>query len=107
VLFSCNFNFFITVPGFQVGWVGMRCLLGEFWLRVCSCGCGLSCSIEEDFVTWKEGLWPSLCEAFGIDSSSQENMVREYVLTEYTDLPPEKIFTGEPHRLGSYKNQKP
>ena len=77
--------------------------------HVCSCACGvtLQCSIEEDFVTWKEGLWPALCQAFGIDSSSQENMVREYVLTEHTDLPPEKVFTGEPHRLGSYKNQKP
>lgn len=66
----------------------------------------VSYSIEEDFVTWKEGLWPAVCHAFDIDSSSQESLMREYALTEHTDLPPEKIFSGEPHRLGSYQNQK-
>ena len=67
----------------------------------------VSYSIEEDFVTWKEGLWPAVCHAFGIDSSSQESVMREYALTEHTDLPPENVFSGEPHRLGSYQNQKP
>ena len=25
------------------------------------------CSIEEDFVTWKEKLWPTVCTYFGLD----------------------------------------
>jgi hypothetical protein len=64
-------------------------------------------SIEEDFVTWKEELWPSVCQQFGVDSSQQSGMVREYQLTVHEDLPKEKVFVGEPHRLGSYQNQKP
>lgn len=64
-------------------------------------------SIEEDFVTWKENLWPSVCQRFGIDSSEQRAIVREYQFTVHTDMPSERIFEGEPHRLGSYENQKP
>ena len=63
-------------------------------------------SIEEDFVTWKEGLWPVVCEQFGMDSSLQSAMAREYTLTLHSDLPTERVFAGEPHRLGSYQNQK-
>ena len=66
-----------------------------------------SFSIEEDFVTWKEELWPSICEKFGIDSSQESAMAREYQPTVHDDLPKEKVYVGEPHRLGSYQNQKP
>ena len=48
-----------------------------------------------------------MCEQFGVDSSQQSAMVREYQLTVHQDLPKEKVFVGEPHRLGSYQNQKP
>ena len=65
------------------------------------------CSIEEDFVTWRENLWPSVCQRFGLDSSEQRAIVREYELTVHTEMPAERIFEGEPHRLGSYENQKP
>ena len=67
----------------------------------------MSCSIEEDFVTWKEGLWPAVAQYFNIDSSQATQVGREYELKVYNDLAKEKIFTGEPHRLGSLQNQKP
>lgn len=67
----------------------------------------MSCSIEEDFVTWKEALWPAVAQFFNIDSSQATQVGREYELTLYNDLAEEKIFTGEPHRLGSLQNQKP
>lgn len=67
----------------------------------------LSCSIEEDFVTWKENLWPTVCQKFGIDSSEQVGIVREYELTVHEEMTPEWVFTGEPHRLGTFQNQKP
>lgn len=57
-------------------------------------------------MTWKENLWPSVCQRFGIDVSEQGGIVREYQLTVHTDTPPERIFEGEPHRLGTYDNQK-
>ena len=65
------------------------------------------CSIEEDFVTWKENLWPCVCQKFGVDGSEQAGIAREYKLTVPPDLSPERVFTGEPHRLGTYLEQKP
>ena len=58
-------------------------------------------------MTWKEGLWPAVCQHFGIDSSLVLGNVREYRLTLHPDLPGEKVFVGEPHRLGSLLTQKP
>ena len=62
-------------------------------------------SIEEDFVTWKEKLWPAVCEYFGLDST-EGSVGRDFALTTYDSLPPEKVFAGEPHKLGSYEIQK-
>ena len=64
-------------------------------------------SIEEDFVTWKEGLWPSVAQYYGIDSSQATQVRRDYELTIHTDLNPTEIFSGEPHKLGSFVLQKP
>ncbi len=60
-------------------------------------------------MTWKEDLWSTVCQRFGIEASQQDNVAREYELTEHSegDLPSERIFSGEPHRLGTYNNQKP
>ena len=65
------------------------------------------CSIEEDFVTWSEALWPVVCQRFGVDSALDTSNVREYTLTVHSDLSPERVFTGEPQRLRSFANQKP
>lgn len=63
-------------------------------------------NIEEDFVTWKEKLWPAVCEYFGLDTT-EGSIGRDFELTVHEDLPPEKVFVGEPHKLGSYEIQKP
>jgi NADPH-ferrihemoprotein reductase len=63
-------------------------------------------NIEEDFVTWKEGLLQIIVEYFKIDASQATHVGREYELTIHTDLQPQEIYIGEPHRLGSYETQK-
>ena len=58
-------------------------------------------------MTWKESLWPSVCQKLGVEGSQDTSVMREYALTVENDIPPERIFSGEPHRLGTYENQKP
>ena len=43
---------------------------------------------------------------FKIDSSQATAVGREYEFTKHSDLSTDEVFTGEPHRLGSYRNQK-
>ncbi|XP_059147602.1 NADPH--cytochrome P450 reductase-like [Physella acuta] len=65
-------------------------------------------NIEEDFVTWKEKFWPAVCSYFGVEATGENVNTRQYALTPVPeDLPKEKIFTGEPARVGSFTNQKP
>jgi len=65
-------------------------------------------NIEEDFVTWKEKFWPAVCSFFGVEATGENVNTRQYELgTVPEDLPDEKIFTGEPARLGSFRTQKP
>ena len=64
-------------------------------------------SIEEDFITWKEGLWPAVIQFFGIDTSQATQVGREYELTIHNDLASDRVFCGEPNRLGSFAKQKP
>ncbi|KAH7637560.1 nadph--cytochrome p450 reductase-like [Dermatophagoides farinae] len=64
-------------------------------------------NIEEDFITWKEKFWMCICEKFGVERSGEDFNTRQYDLILHEDLPPEKVFTGEVVRLGSYRNQKP
>lgn len=63
-------------------------------------------SIEENFVTWKEAMWPAVCQYFGVNSSQSTANIREYKLTIHTDLPSEKVFVGESNRLGAFAKQK-
>lgn len=48
-----------------------------------------------------------ICEKFGVERSGEDFNTRQYDLILHEDLPPEKVFTGEVVRLGSYRNQKP
>lgn len=69
----------------------------------------LNDSIEEDFITWKDKLWTSVCEFFSIESTGEDISLRQYELTVHDDMEimKEKVYVGEPARLGSFKNQRP
>lgn len=64
-------------------------------------------NIEEDFISWKENFWPTVCEYFGLYEMSEDVSSRQYSLTIHEGLPIEKLFTGEPAKLASFKTQKP
>ncbi|XP_071447149.1 NADPH--cytochrome P450 reductase [Hetaerina americana] len=68
-------------------------------------------NIEDDFITWKDRLWPTVCEFFGLDSSGAgvdgEATLRQYKLTVRPDVPLDRIYTGEVARLHSLTNQRP
>ncbi|XP_033117022.1 NADPH--cytochrome P450 reductase-like [Anneissia japonica] len=63
-------------------------------------------NMEEDFVTWKDKFWPSVCEHFGVEATGDESSIRQYSVTVHEDIPDEKIYTGEPARLHSLQKQK-
>jgi len=64
-------------------------------------------NIEDDFITWKEGFWPSVCEYFGIETLGEDVSVRQYKLAEHSDIDPGRLYTGEVARLHSFVNQRP
>ncbi|XP_066601720.1 NADPH--cytochrome P450 reductase [Prorops nasuta] len=64
-------------------------------------------NIEDDFITWKDKFWPSVCEFFGIEGAGEDVSIRQYKLTEHLDAQPERVYTGELARLHSFKNQRP
>lgn len=65
------------------------------------------CSIEDDFITWKERLWPTVCDYFGIESTGEDVLSRQYRLLEQPDVAVDRIYTGEIARLHSLQNQRP
>lgn len=67
----------------------------------------LYCSIEDDFITWKDKFWPAVCEYFGIESTGEDVSIRQYKLQEFKDEIPDRVYTGEMARLHSLKNQRP
>ncbi|XP_050457452.1 NADPH--cytochrome P450 reductase isoform X3 [Cataglyphis hispanica] len=64
-------------------------------------------NIEDDFITWKDKFWPTVCEFFGIEGAGEDVSIRQYKLTEHVDLPADRIYTGEIARLHSFTNQRP
>lgn len=63
-------------------------------------------NIEEDFLTWREKFWPTVCEHFNIQVVGDDISIRQYTLTLHDNLSPDQYFKGEMSRLGSYKIQK-
>lgn len=64
-------------------------------------------NIEEDFISWKDKLWPAVCEKFGVEASGEDISTRQYRLVVHDEsVAPEKIYTGEIARLHSYENQR-
>jgi len=64
-------------------------------------------NIEDDFITWKEGFWPAVCEFFNIETFGEDVSVRQYRLEEHADMDPAKLYTGEIARLHSFSVQRP
>ena len=67
------------------------------------------CNLEDDFITWKENFWGSVCDKFGIEASGEDFNTRQYeakILGE-DDFKPEKLYKGEPARLKSFITQRP
>ncbi|XP_034251435.1 NADPH--cytochrome P450 reductase [Thrips palmi] len=64
-------------------------------------------NIEDDFITWKEGFWPAVCEHFGLETMGEDVSVRQYKLTEHSEINPDRLYTGEVARLHSFANQRP
>lgn len=66
-------------------------------------------NIEDDFITWKDKFWPAVCEMFNIESTGEEELVRQFRLVTHApdELTPNSIFTGEMARLHTLQNQRP
>nr|QQZ00429.1 CPR [Cydia pomonella] len=66
-------------------------------------------NIEDDFITWKDKFWPSVCEMFNIESTGEEELVRQFRLVTHApeNLTPNSVFTGEIARLHSLQVQRP
>merc|ERR1719297_426277 len=66
-------------------------------------------NLEDDFITWKEAFWASVCQEFNIEASSEDFNTRQYEhkILEEGDYKPEKLYTGEVARLRSYITQRP
>uniref|UniRef100_U5EZ84 NADPH--cytochrome P450 reductase n=1 Tax=Corethrella appendiculata TaxID=1370023 RepID=U5EZ84_9DIPT len=64
-------------------------------------------NIEDDFITWKDKFWPAVCDFFGIESTGEDVLTRQYRLLEQPDVTPDRIYTGEIARLSSLVNQRP
>jgi len=66
-------------------------------------------NLEDDFITWKEAFWASVCQEFNIEASSEDFNTRQYEhkVLEEGDFKPEKVYTGEVARLRSYITQRP
>ncbi|GBP76213.1 NADPH--cytochrome P450 reductase [Eumeta japonica] len=66
-------------------------------------------NIEDDFITWKDKLWPAVCEKFNIESTGEEELIRQFRLVTHSldEIPKSNIFTGEIARLHSLENQRP
>lgn len=66
-------------------------------------------NLEDDFITWKEAFWQSVCSEFGIEQIGDDFSMRQYECTilEEGQFKPDRLYTGEVARLKSYVTQRP
>ncbi|CAG4910379.1 unnamed protein product [Colias eurytheme] len=66
-------------------------------------------NIEDDFITWKDKFWPAVCEKFNIESTGEEELLRQFRLVTHGpgEIATNEIFTGEISRLHSLQVQRP
>jgi len=66
-------------------------------------------NLEDDFITWKEDFWASVCKEFGIEATGEDFSMRQYEAKTLAegDYKPEKLYKGEPARLRSFITQRP
>jgi len=50
-------------------------------------------SMEEDYLEWKESMWPELSKALGVEEGAGGD-TPDFVVTEELHHPPEKVFLG-------------
>jgi hypothetical protein len=46
-------------------------------------------NLEDDFITWKEAFWASVCQELNIEASNEEVNTRQY---EHKVRPPFQVF---------------
>ena len=65
-------------------------------------------NIEEDFITWKEELWTSVCQRFNLTEQKKEFKIHDYELIEHAanSVPEEEIFRGEVSKLNRIYKDK-
>jgi NADPH-ferrihemoprotein reductase len=51
-------------------------------------------AMEEDYLEWKEKMWPELAAALNVEEG-QGGDTPDFVVTEDTPYPPEKVYLGE------------
>jgi len=66
-------------------------------------------NIEEDFINWREGFWPTVAAHKNWKLVEEKEGIRQFDLTlhDLDSLQPTQYFKGEPARLQSFVKQKP
>ncbi|CAO3671892.1 unnamed protein product [Rhizopus microsporus] len=52
-------------------------------------------SLEEDFLSWKEKMWPAFCETLGVDESRSGPREPIYCVQELAQYEKEQVYFGE------------
>ena len=66
-------------------------------------------NLEDDFITWKEQFWQSVCKEYNVELIGDDFSLRQYEQTVLNDgdYKSERVYTGEPARVRSLVTQRP
>ena len=66
-------------------------------------------NLEDDFITWKEAFWQSVCKEYDVGFIGDDFSLRQYEQTVLLDgdYKPERVYSGEPARVRSLITQRP